>query len=192
MKPRHSRSQRLAAHDHASLTSFRFADDNTITSGSRKHDNVVARFLHRYGSARLAKTLSRERTSPPTRHQKTNTVAIQGMSVEILPPEGKTTTHLGQLIIFEKSGRRELDHRIKCSWAAFTNHRPQMTSRRWPPMHRLNLIDAAVAPSLHFSLGASLRTNPSLCPRFSVSLNHHVREDCCVAGQSFLKQIPCF
>ena len=55
------------------------------------------------------------------KRQKNNTVAVSRMTIEILPPDGKTKYH-GQLITFTNAVQDEFDHRTKFVWAAFTSH----------------------------------------------------------------------
>ena len=54
--------------------------------------------------------------------RKNNTVTVQGMSIEILPPEGQIK-YLGQLIAITNAIQAEFDNRIKCAWASVTSHR---------------------------------------------------------------------
>ena len=61
-----------------------------------------------------------------------NAVAIQGMHIEILPPEGKIK-YLGQLITVKNAVQVEFDSRIKCAWATSMSHRQELTSPRYLP-----------------------------------------------------------
>ena len=46
---------------------------------------------------------------------KENGVEIEGVWIEILPPEGKTT-YLGLMIPFKNSEAVEIGHRLRCVW----------------------------------------------------------------------------
>ena len=69
----------------------------------------------------------------PKRHQnpENNTVAVQEMNIEVLPPEGKIE-NLNQLITVAIADHVQLDRRINCAWALFARHREELTSPRYP------------------------------------------------------------
>ena len=54
-------------------------------------------------------------------NQKTSTlkeIEIDGMHVEMLPPEGKVK-YVGQMVTFMGQESTEVQHRIRCAWSAF-------------------------------------------------------------------------
>ena len=77
--------------------------------------------------------------------QKSNTVAVQAMNIEILPPEGKIK-YLGQFVTVQS--KVESYHRITCAWATFKSHRHELTPPRYPLRDRRKQCDATVRPSL--------------------------------------------
>ena len=68
-------------------------------------------------------------------------MVVQGVNIEILPPEGEVK-RLGHPITFKNAEQVELEHRIKCAWATFTNHRQELKSPKCPLRDRLKLFDA--------------------------------------------------
>ena len=79
-------------------------------------------------------------------------MAVQGMNIEIQPPEGKIY-YLHQLITYQNAVQVEFEHRIKCAWATFTSHRQELTSPKYPLRDRLKLWNDTVTPSLFCASG---------------------------------------
>ena len=110
-------------HPNANLSNLRFEDDIILTRGSLKHTTTM---LDDLTTKRTARSLHLHSTNIPIMSNKTskrgrsNTAAIQGVNIEIVPPEGKikicwSTHHLQKTLEFE--------HRITCAWATFMSHK---------------------------------------------------------------------
>ena len=67
-------------------------------------------------------------------------MVVQGVNIEILPPE-EEVKNLGHPITFKNAEQVELEHRIKCAWATFTNHRQELKSPKCPLRDGLKLFD---------------------------------------------------
>ena len=68
-------------------------------------------------------------------------MVVQGVNIEILPPE-EEVKNLGHPITFKNAVQVELEHRIKCAWATFTNRRQELKSPKCPLRDGLKLFDA--------------------------------------------------
>ena len=79
-------------------------------------------------------------------------VEIDGMHVEILPPEGKVTC-LGQMITFMGQETTEIQHRTQNAWSAFARHGEELTSKSYLLQQRLHLFDAVVTPTITYDAG---------------------------------------
>ena len=55
---------------------------------------------------------------------------IDGIHVEILPPEGKVK-NLGQMITIMDQETTEVQHEIRCVWSAVARHRQEFTSKSY-------------------------------------------------------------
>ena len=70
---------------------------------------------------------------------KLNEIEIDGIHIEILPPEGKVT-YLVQMITVMDQETTEVQHRIRCAWSAFARNRQELTSNSYLLKHRLHLL----------------------------------------------------
>ena len=106
---------RLAERDpNTDLSHLRFADDSLLISGSLKHtttmlDDFITATAH---GLQLHTTKTGIISTTTSKTRKNNTVTVQGMNIEFLPPEGKI-----------KCLQVEFEHRIKC--ACGNVHEPQ-------------------------------------------------------------------
>ena len=66
-----------------------------------------------------------------------NTVAGQGMNIEILPPKKGTSNLSAQLITFKSTVHVELDHRMKYAWATAAD---RLTSPKYLLRDRIKLF----------------------------------------------------
>ena len=86
-------------------------------------------------------------SNPRSKTRHNNTVAVETMNIEILPPKANIK-YLGQLITFKSAVHVEFDHRIECAWATLMSHMQEMTSPRHPVRDQLQLFDPTVTPSI--------------------------------------------
>ena len=152
MKPRtekwnrDNQGVRLAEHDRdANLSNPRFADDILPISGSLKHTTM----LDDLTTATTAHGLQPHPTKTKiiSNTEEGMRVAVKGLNIEILPPEGNIKD-LGQHFTFKNAFQVEFDHCIKCAWATFTSHIQVLTLPKYPLRDRLKHFDATVTPSL--------------------------------------------
>ena len=50
-------------------------------------------------------------------------------------------------------GNHEVQHRIRCAWTPFANHRQEPTSQSYPLRHRLHQFDVIITPTLTYGDG---------------------------------------
>ena len=105
---------------------------------------------------RCARWRKRDSFSVPSLHTQStwqtrnNTVTLEGMHIDVLPPQGKikyfgTNHHV----------HAEFDHRLKCAWAIFTCNWQELDN---PLRERLMLFDVTLTPSLHYASGTCTST----------------------------------
>ena len=96
---------------------------NLLISGSLKHTTTMLDDLTTGTRAHgLQVHPAKTQIVSTATSKRGNTVAVQGMNVEILPPERKIK-YLGQLFTFKSAEQVAFEHRIKCAWVTFTSHR---------------------------------------------------------------------
>ena len=112
------------------------------------HDHHARRPHHSHNDTRLATAPHENKNRLQHDIKKPeNVVAVQGMNIEVLPPEGEIK-YLGQLTAFKDAVQVEFDHHIKCAWPTLARRRQELTSPTYPLRDRLKLFDATVTPSL--------------------------------------------
>ena len=102
----YDRGVRLAEHDpDTNLSNLRFADDILLIDGSLKHSTTMLDDLTTATTAyghQLHTTKTQIISSSTSKRGRGNTVAVQAMNIDIIPPEGKIK-YIGQLISCQKT-----------------------------------------------------------------------------------------
>ena len=88
----------------------------------------------------------------------------EAQRLEIHPPRQNKCSHqsglavgkikyLGQMITFMDQETTEVQHRLRCAWSVFAEHRQELTSKSCLLRHRFHLFDAVVTPTIMYGAG---------------------------------------
>ena len=75
---------------------------------------------------------------------------INGFPVQITPPT-QSATYLGKYLCMENCHGAEVDHRIRCGWAAFTKYKHEFLGRYVSACSKIKLFEAVVTPSVMYA-----------------------------------------
>ena len=132
---RYNHGVSFVEHDRdANLSNLRVADDIILISGSLKLTTTMQDDFTAVTTAhglQLHSTKTTIMSNTTSKRGRGNTVRVQGMNTEILPPDGKIK-YFGQLITFKDAVQVEFEHRIECAWATFTIMRTHSSWNSFP------------------------------------------------------------
>ena len=109
---------------------------------TRTHDHHARRSHHSHDGTQRAPSPHENVSNVTSKRGRGNKVAVQGMNIEIPPPEGRNK-HLGQLMTFKHAVKVEFEHRTACALETFTSQAGVDVNKKYPLRHRLELFDAA-------------------------------------------------